>query len=77
MGILGSILEGITAIGSFVLDIVSSGISFIKSALGMKPSPPRAEIRAKLRAQWTSLLPAETEIPGVEWEGEIYYETPK
>ena len=77
MGILGSILEGLTSIGSFVLDVVSSGISVIRSFLGLKPRPPRAEIRAKLREQWTNLLPGETEIAGVEYEGEIYYETPK
>ena len=77
MGILNSILDGITAIGSFVLDVVSSGISVIRRVLGLKPRPPRAKIRAGLREQWTSLLPGETEIAGVEYEGEIYYETPK
>lgn len=39
--------------------------------------PPREKIKAALRQQWLELADDEKEIPGVEWEGEIYYETPK
>lgn len=42
-----------------------------------KPRPPTEKIRAALRKQWLDLAPDEVEIAGVEWEGEIYYETPK
>jgi hypothetical protein len=42
-----------------------------------KGAPPSEEIRAALRQQWLDLLPGEKDIPGVEWEGEVYYETPK
>jgi len=77
MGILNSILEGLTSIGSFVLDVVNSGISVLKSILGLKRHPPRAKIRAALRQQYIDLLPGETEIEGVEWEGVIYRKTPE
>ena len=43
--------------------------------LGHKP--PSGKIRAALRQQYLELLPGEKEIPGVEWEGRVYYETPK
>ena len=49
----------------------------VKFLFGIKPSPPSAKIRAELRKQWLNLAPGEKEIDGVEWEGEIYYETPK
>lgn len=50
--------------------------STVDVALGFK-RPPTEKIKAALRKQWLELAPGETEIPGVEWEGEIYYETPK
>jgi hypothetical protein len=70
MGILKQILDTIIDIGYAI-----GGA--IKSLLGFKPTPPRAKIRAELRAQWLALGKGEKDIPGVEWEGEIYYETPK
>lgn len=42
-----------------------------------KPKPPTEKIRQALRKQWLDLAPGEKEIAGVEWEGEIYFETPK
>ena len=55
-------------------DIILDGI---RSFLGIKKHPPSEKIRAALRQQWLNLAPGEKEIPGVEWEDEIYYETPK
>ena len=49
----------------------------LRKYLGFKPKPPREKIRAALRQQYLDLLPGEKEIPGVEWEGEIYYKTPE
>jgi hypothetical protein len=49
----------------------------VGSLISGKKRPPSDKIRAELRQQWLDLLPGEQDIPGVEWEGEIYYETPK
>lgn len=49
----------------------------VEDLTGVRKKPPTAKIRAALRQQWLELAPGEQEIPGVEWEGEIYYETPK
>jgi hypothetical protein len=45
--------------------------------IGRKKKPPSDKIRAELRQQWLELLPGEKDIPGVEYEGEVYFETPK
>lgn len=49
----------------------------LRKFLGLKPKPPRDRIRKVLRKQWLDLLPGEKDIPGVEYEGEVYFETPK
>ena len=49
----------------------------LREYLGFKPKPPSEKIRAELRKQWLSLAPGEKDIPGIEWEDEVYYETPK
>lgn len=49
----------------------------LREYLGFERKPPREKIRAELREQWLNLAPGEKEIEGVEWEGEIYFETPK
>lgn len=49
----------------------------IEELTGVRKRPPTAKIRAALRKQWLELAPGEKEIAGVEWEGEVYYETPK
>jgi hypothetical protein len=70
MGILRWIADGLTGIGHAI-------IAGIGKLFGIKPKPPREKIRAVLRKQWLELASGEKEIPGVEWEGEIYYNTPK
>jgi hypothetical protein len=77
MGLLNWLKEGLTTVGAFFIGIGESITNALRSALGIKPKPPSAKIRAELRQQWLDLLPGERDIPGVEWEGEIYYETPK
>ena len=49
----------------------------VEDIIGVRKKPPSEKIRAALRKQWLELAPGEKDIPGVEWEGEIYYETPK
>lgn len=70
MGILKWIGDGLVSIGQTV-------IRGIKRLFGIKPKPPTEKIRAALRKQWLELEPDEKDIPGVEWEGEVYYSTPK
>jgi hypothetical protein len=70
MGILRWIVDGIVSIGHVVTNS-------IKKFFGIKPKPPTEKIKAALRKQWLELEPHEEEIPGVEYEGDIYYETPK
>lgn len=70
MGIIKWITDGLVSIGHTV-------ISGVKRLIGIKPKPPTEEIKAALRKQWLDLVADEKEIPGAEWEGEIYYETPK
>jgi hypothetical protein len=70
MGILRWIVDGLTGIGHAI-------ITGIGKLFGIKPKPPTEKIKAALRKQWLELEPHEKEIPGIEWEGEIYYETPK
>lgn len=72
MGLLGWIADTLIGIGHTVLGGVASLFG-----IKLKKKPPSARIRADLRQQWLELAPGEREIPGVEWEGEIYYETPK
>jgi hypothetical protein len=77
MGLLNWIKNGLTTIGSFFIGIGESITNTIRLTLGIKPKPPSEKIRAELRQQWLDLAPGEKDIPGVEYEGEIYYETPK
>jgi hypothetical protein len=77
MGLLNRIKEGVATIGGFFIGIGQNITNAIRIALGIKPKPPSEKIRAELRQQWLDLAPGEKEIEGVEWEGEIYYETPK
>lgn len=66
---------------NWLSNIVTETLEFlwngVKSLFGIKPKPPSLKIQAALRKQWLELTPDEPSIPGVEWEGEIYYETPK
>jgi hypothetical protein len=66
----------LAAIGNFFIGIGEVIIGGIRSLLGLK-KVPSDKIRAKLRQQWLELLPGEKDIPGVEYEGEVYFETPK
>jgi hypothetical protein len=67
----------LAAIGNFFIGIGEVIIGGIRSLLGFKKKPPSDKIRAELRQQWLELLPGEKDIPGVEYEGEVYFETPK
>ena len=49
----------------------------LRSYFPFERKPPREKIKAALRKQWLELGAGEKEIAGVEWEGEIYFETPK
>ena len=66
MGFLRWIADGLANIGNA-----------IKRLFGIKPKPPREKIRRELRQQWLELAPGEKEVPGVEYDGEVYYGTPK
>jgi hypothetical protein len=70
MGFIKWITDGLVSIGQ----VITSGI---KRLFGIKPKPPTEKIRAAIRKQWLELEPTEEDIPGVEWEGEVYYTTPK
>jgi hypothetical protein len=84
-GIAGAIKWIVTApfiAIDYVLNVFANVGEDLREAVGgligvRKKRPPSAKIRAELRQQWLDLAPGETEIPGVEWEGEMYYETPK
>jgi len=72
MGLLRWIADGLISIGHTII----SGIASL-FGIKIKRKPPTEKIRAELRQQWLELEPGEKEISGIEWEGEIYYETPK
>lgn len=88
MGILGKIGTAIkrvvsapfVALNNILNALADAGEKMrgdVDIALGLKKRRvPREKIRRALREQYLELLPGE-EIAGVEWEGEIYYETPK
>lgn len=88
MGILGRITGAIKWIVNapfiafdYVLSGLASACGTLRAAIGdltgVRKKPPIAKIRAELRQQWLELAFGEKDIPGVEWEGEIFYETPK
>jgi len=77
MGILSAIGGIISGAIGFITDGITYVFNAVKSIFGIKPSPPSEKIRSALRQQWLELAPEEESIPGVEWEGEVYYETPK
>ena len=88
MGLLSKILGGFKwlvtapfiAIDYILNELADAGERMragIEEITGVRKKPPREKIRAALRKQWLELAPGEKEIPGVEWEGEIYYETPE
>jgi len=77
MGLISWLKSGAKAVADTILEIGETIINGIRSLLGLKKKPPSEKIRAALRQQWLSLAPGEKEIPGVEWEDEVYYETPK
>jgi hypothetical protein len=88
MGILGKIWGGLKWIVSAPFVALNNILNAAANAteklrenvdelLGFKKKPPTEKIRAALRKQWLELEPHEKEIAGVEYEGEIYYETPK
>ena len=60
-----------------VTEYAGKGGFSVRKFLGIKRKPPSKKIKAALREQWLALAPGEKEIPGVEWEDEVYYETPK
>lgn len=59
------------------LEVLTDAGKRLRSYFPFKRKPPSEKIRAALRKQWLELEPGEKGIPGVEWEGEIYFETPK
>jgi hypothetical protein len=67
---LDNILKSIADAG----ERMRSGVEYLT---GVRKKPPTEKIRAALRKQWLELASGEKEIAGVEWEGEIYYDTPK
>ena len=77
MGIINWLKNGILVIADTILGAGETVINGIRSVLGFKKRPPSEKIRAALRQQYLDLAPGEKEIPGVEWEDEVYYETPK
>ena len=77
MGILKRFLGGIVAIGDYILNIGNSVLRHVESFFGIKHKLPTEEIRRRLREQWLALKPEEKDIPGVEVDGETFYETPR
>ena len=77
VGFIDWLKSGILIIADTILEAGETIIKGVRSVLGLEKRPPREKIRAALRQQWLSLAPGEKEIPGVEWEDEVYYETPK
>ena len=77
MGLINWLKSGILTIADAILETGESVINWIRSILGLKPKLPSEKIRAALRQQYLDLAPGEKEIPGVEWEDVVYYETPK
>lgn len=64
----GYIVGGLNSLGEFF-------VNSVRSVLGLKKKPPSDKIRAALRKQWLE-VGKEQEIPGVEYDGETYYDTP-
>lgn len=88
MGVLGKIagaIKWIVTAPFIAIDYVLNALAdvggrtraIVEDLIGVRKKLPSAKIRTALRKQWLELAPGEKEIPGVEWEGEIYYETPK
>lgn len=85
------IISGLKKIGSVIKTVISYPFHLLaegleklaeagerlRSYFPFERKPPTEKIKAALRKQWLELEPGEKEIPGVEWEGEIYFETPK
>ena len=88
MGILGKIIGGLKwlvttpfiALDNILNSIADAGERMragVEHLTGVRKKPPTEKIKAALRKQWLELEPDEEEIAGVEWEGVIYFETPK
>jgi len=77
VGLINWLKSGILVVVDTILGAGETVINGIRSILGIKQKPPSEKIRAALRQQYLDLAPGEKEIPGVEWEDEVYYETPK
>jgi len=77
VGLISWLKSGILTVADVILETGERVINWIRFTLGLKPKLPSEKIRAALRQQYLDLAPGEKEIPGVEWEDEVYYETPK